>query len=116
MNDFRQLEFLHPWALAGLALLPVLAWWLGRRGPVPTLAVPSLQGLAHLGRAPRRHPRAWGWFGLLLPLACLLVALARPRVPRGDTPDPSRGIDIMLCLDFSRSMAEEDFRLQGKRV
>ncbi|MFM7100570.1 MAG: VWA domain-containing protein, partial [Verrucomicrobiota bacterium] len=37
-------------------------------------------------------------------------------VPRGDTPDPSRGIDIMLCLDFSRSMAEEDFRLQGRRV
>jgi Ca-activated chloride channel family protein len=37
-------------------------------------------------------------------------------MPRGDLPDPSKGIDIMLALDFSRSMAETDFRLDRKRV
>jgi Ca-activated chloride channel homolog len=44
------------------------------------------------------------------------VALARPRVPRGDLPDPTKGIDIMLALDYSRSMAEHDFHLAGKRI
>jgi Ca-activated chloride channel family protein len=52
----------------------------------------------------------------LIPLALLIVGLARPRMPRGDLPDPSKGIDIMLALDFSRSMAETDFRLERKRV
>ncbi len=116
MKDWLELQFQHPWVLLGLLLLPILAWRLGRTGPVPSLRVPSLHGLRDLGRAPRRHAGRARWFGLLLPVTLLLLALARPRVPRGDLPDPSKGIDIMLTLDFSRSMAEEDFRLQGRRV
>jgi Ca-activated chloride channel family protein len=116
VNDLAQLEFLHPWFLAGLLILPVLAWWRRPRGPVPSLLVPTLAGRTHLGTRPRRHAGALGWWWPLIPLACLLVALARPRIPRGDTPDPSKGIDIMLALDFSRSMAETDFRLERKRV
>lgn len=110
------LEFLHPWALLGLLLLPLLAWWLGQRGPLPSVPVPTLRGISGLGTRPRRHRGALRWCGILLPLALLVVAMARPRVPRGDLPDPSKGIDIMLALDYSRSMAETDFRLTGRRV
>ena len=46
----------------------------------------------------------------------MVVALARPRVPRGDLPDPTKGIDILLTLDYSRSMAEHDYHLEGKRT
>ncbi|MBX3732795.1 MAG: VWA domain-containing protein [Verrucomicrobiae bacterium] len=109
-------EFQHPWVLLLLLLLPPLAWWCGARGPLPTVPVPSLQGVRHLGTVPRRHRGALRWFGLLLPVALCIVALARPRLPRGDLPDPSRGIDILLTLDFSRSMAETDFRLRNRRV
>jgi len=109
-------EFQFPWVLLLLLLLPLLAWWCGRRGPLPTLPVPSLRGVQQLGRVPRRHSGALRWFTLLLPLALFILALARPRVPRGDVPDPSKGIDIMLTLDFSRSMAETDFRLKTRRV
>lgn len=116
MNLPYEIEFLHPWILLGLAAIPWLAWQLGRRGPLPSLRVPSLQGIPASARLPRRHSGRWRTAWVLVPLALLIVAAARPRVPRGDTPDPSKGIDIMLCLDFSRSMAEEDFRLQGKRV
>jgi Ca-activated chloride channel family protein len=49
-------------------------------------------------------------------LALLCVAMARPRLPRGDLPDPTKGIDIMLTLDFSRSMAEEDFHFERRRI
>jgi Ca-activated chloride channel homolog len=110
------LQFLHPWVLLALALIPWLAWRLGRRGPLPSIRVPSIAGIAALSRQPRRHPGRWRTAWILIPLTLLIVAAARPRIPRGDTPDPSKGIDIMLCLDFSRSMAEEDFRLAGKRV
>lgn len=116
MKDLMALEFLYPWVLLGLLALPVLAWLHRRPRSVPSLAVPSLLGRAHLGAIPaRQHSKAQALWSLL-PLALLLVGLARPRMPRGDLPDPSKGIDIMLALDFSRSMAETDFRLERKRV
>jgi Ca-activated chloride channel family protein len=114
--DLRQIEFLHPWALLGLLALPVMAWWGRRGGPLPTITVPTLAGRSDLGTAPRRQKGSFARWWTLLPLALLIVGLARPRVPRGDTPDPSKGIDIMLTLDFSRSMAETDFRLDRRRV
>ena len=107
------LEFAHPWVLLGLLLLPVLAWRLGRTGPLPAVTIPSLQPLRGLGRTPRRHAGRWRWVLPLTVLALLLFAAARPRVPRGDVPDPTKGIDIMLTLDYSRSMAEQDFHLAG---
>ncbi len=120
MKDFSSawagLEFAHPWLLLALAALPALAWWMGRNGPPPTIALPSLESLRGLGSPARRHSGRlrWGW-----PLAAaglMILALARPRAPRGEQPDPSKGIDIMLALDFSRSMAEHDFHLEGKRI
>jgi len=116
MKDLMAIEFLYSWVLLGLLALPVLAWMHRRPRSVPSLAVPSLLGRAHLGAIPaRQHSKAQALWSLL-PLALLLVGLARPRMPRGDLPDPSKGIDIMLALDFSRSMAETDFRLERKRV
>lgn len=116
MKDLMAIEFLYPWVLLGLLALPILAWLHRRPRSVPSLAVPSLLGRAHLGAIPaRQHSKAQALWSLL-PLALLLVGLARPRMPRGDLPDPSKGIDIMLALDFSRSMAETDFRLERKRV
>jgi Ca-activated chloride channel family protein len=110
------LHFLYPWVLLGLPLLAALAWWIGRRGPVPSVPVPSLRGLAELARIRRRNRGTWRWWLPLLAIALGIIALARPRIPRGDLPDPSKGIDIMLCLDYSRSMAEPDFKMERKRV
>lgn len=109
-------EFAWPWALLALLLVPWLAWRLGKTGPLPSITLPSLQTLRPLGRTPRRHAGRWRWILPLLALSLLIVALARPRVPRGDLPDPTKGIDIMLTLDYSRSMAEQDFHLEGKRI
>lgn len=114
--DPRQIEFLYPWVLLGLLVIPVMAWWSRRGGPLPSITVPSLAGRGDLGAVPRRQKGAFGRWWTFIPLALLIVGLARPRVPRGNTPDPSKGIDIMLALDFSRSMAETDFRLDRRRV
>lgn len=109
-------EFEHPWVLLLLLLLLPAAWWAGRRGPLPAIPVPTLAGVPPLGRPPRRHRGSWRFLWLWMPLTLLILAVARPRIPRGELPDPSKGIDIMLALDFSRSMAETDFRLKGRRV
>lgn len=116
MNPTGHFEFAHPWALLALLLLPLAAWWIGKRGDLPAVTVPSLAALKGLGRVPRRHAGAMRLAIPLAALALLCLAMARPRVPRGDVPDPTRGIDIMLTLDFSRSMAEQDFHMEGKRV
>jgi Ca-activated chloride channel homolog len=113
---FGGFQFARPWALAGLLLLPLLMRLAGRKGPSPAVVVPSLRGLSVLGR-PVRSTTGWRlWLSVVAPVTLILLALARPRIPLGDDADPSRGIDIMLTLDYSRSMAETDFRLHNKRV
>lgn len=109
-------EFAYPWVLLGLLALPAVAWWLGRVGPLPSVTIPTLRPLRNLGATPRKHRGRWRLALTLIVLGLTLLALARPRIERGDQPDPTKGIDIMLTLDYSRSMAEEDFHLEGKRT
>jgi len=87
-----------------LALLIPLWFWRRRR---PAL---RLAGVALAPRLPasarvrwRFLPRALETLGLLF----TVVALARP-VVRAPLPAPRRGIDILLCLDVSSSMAAKD--------
>lgn len=115
-ESWQGFEFAYPWLLVALLALPVIAWWLGRTGPLPSIVVPTLKPLRALGTTPRRHRGRWRWALMLFALGLLLLALARPRVQRGDLPDPTKGIDIMLALDYSRSMAEQDFHLNGQRT
>lgn len=120
MSDFTEMlrgfEFQWPWMLPALLLVPLAAWWLGRRGPIPAVPFPSLKLLRVPGVRPRRRPGLLRWAIILFPIALLIVALARPRVPKGNIPDPSKGIDIILALDYSGSMTEKDFHLKGKQV
>ena len=105
-------RFEWPWALLLLLLPPVLAWW-GRR--------PAARRAAVLwGRAPERG-RSLGALLVrsleLLPWASLLlamVALARPQQGVKQSETETRGVDIMLALDISPSMAAEDFQPQNR--
>lgn len=115
-DAYAGFEFAHPWALLTLLLLPLVAWWIGKQGQLPSITVPSLAALRGLGRRPRRHYGMWRLALPLIVLALMCLAMARPRLPRGDLPDPTKGIDIMLTLDFSRSMAEEDFHFERRRI
>jgi Ca-activated chloride channel homolog len=112
----NELQIGHPWLLLTLLLVPILAYLLGKRGPLPSITLPTLAPLKGLGNVPRKHSGSFRATIPLLALALLCLALARPRTPRGDQPDPTKGIDIMLTLDFSRSMAEMDFHIDGSRT
>ncbi|MDB6175172.1 MAG: Mg-chelatase subunit ChlD [Chthoniobacteraceae bacterium] len=110
------LTFGHPWALALLALLPVLAWLRGKQGSAPAIVFSSLRPLRAMGR-PRKSRAGSLLLGfLLLALALLIIALARPRLGKTISHVEASGIDIMLALDVSSSMIAEDFTIGGERV
>mgnify|MGYP000221110694 CR=1 FL=1 len=104
------IRLLHPWFLLGLLLVPLLYYlWreIERSGRAriifsdlgPFKAVrPSL-------RVRMRH----GLIGLrLLAVAVLVIALARPQHGNKTQEIISKGIDIMIVLDTSTSMSQDD--------
>lgn len=103
----------HPWVLLLALLLPLAAVW-RRRGHRSALGVPdggaalaaaSGPGLAFLVPTCRN-------LGLLL----LLCALAGPGLRHEISIPNGRGVDIMLAVDLSESMAAMDFRLADRSV
>lgn len=102
------MTFLWPWALAALALLPVLVWLYLRGLPRPAQAAalhPDLRLLARASGRPRplrRHLPALLYLGAL---TLTLFALARPTAP---LPLPDNRTAIMLAIDVSRSMEVQD--------
>lgn len=110
------LSLKNPWCLLLLLLAPA-AWWLRvrreRRGDgalvVPTLAFAS--GTPPSWRVRFRHlPFYLG----LLGWAASVVALARPRLGLERTESWTEGVDILVVLDASGSMAAEDFKPRNR--
>lgn len=109
-------SFAHPWVLAGLLLIPLLSLLRGRFGGTPGILFSSTRLVVAVGRKRRAHAGA-----LLLSLvyaaaACLIVALARPQLGRTLERVQASGVDIMLVLDVSGSMAAEDYTIGSSRA
>lgn len=110
------MTFAQPWWLALLLLLPVAAIVRRRRARDPAFlysSVQLVQGVASLRQS---------YAGVILrrlrwlALALLVVALARPRIGQGEVTVKASGIDIVVAIDFSMSMAAEDFEIGGRRA
>lgn len=112
---FADIEFAQPWVLLALLVIPLIAWWRGRRGCAPSVVFPT----TFLLRKSARVTRAWRGglaFGLsLLSLATAIIALARPQKLRTYEEDKSEGLAICLTVDVSLSMLTEDFIVGGVR-
>jgi len=94
----------HPERLIVLAPLALLPLALALR-PRPALVWPAVQEAARAG-ARRREPAAWIGAALRsVALLCLAVALAGPVAVRALPPPPGLGLDLLLVLDASGSMA-----------
>ncbi|MCF7709099.1 MAG: VWA domain-containing protein [Verrucomicrobia bacterium] len=110
------MTFAYPYVLLLLALLPVLAWLKGRHGKEPaflyssTFLVRSFAGLRR-STAGRILPKL-RWFVL----AFLIVALARPQILDKHVPLKASGVDIIIAIDCSGTMASEDFEIGGRRA
>ena len=97
-----------------LLALPVIAILRARRGPRAAVRYASTDLVREVGRTTRSR------FGRLLPylrfpaLALMIVALARPQSSLARSSVKASGVDIMLALDVSGSMASLDLTLDGK--
>ena len=111
LAGLAELRFLRPLWLAGLLLLPVVAWWwhvqAPRRGVWQDAVDPHL--LRHLvdaaGGAPRR---AWARWSGLLAAALALVALAGPSVRKVELPLWQSKAPLVVVLDLSSATLARD--------
>jgi Ca-activated chloride channel homolog len=110
------ITFGHPWLLLLLLVLPVAAWLRARQKTQAAFLYSSVQlvkGIASLHQTNRgKILMRMRWISLAL----MIIALARPQLPEGDAKIKASGIDIVVALDLSGSMAAEDFTLRGKDV
>jgi Ca-activated chloride channel family protein len=110
------MTFAQPWFLLLLALLPVLAWWRGKRGQQAAFLYSSVQLVKSV--ASLRRSRAGQFLAAMrwLTLGLFIVGLARPQLIESEASVKASGVDIVVALDLSGSMAAEDFELRGERV
>lgn len=111
------LRFLHwPWLLL-LVALPLAVWLRvrARRRQRTAVRFSSIGLVAGLPRtwAARLGPPALAALRLL-GLALAVVALARPQAGHSEEELLTRGIDIVVVVDHSGSMAAEDFRPRNR--
>ena len=109
-------NFAHPYFLLLLLLLPFLAWLRSRQIKEAAFLYSSVTLLRGVANLKRSSARAFlirlRWLILVL---CIL-AMARPRLSVGKTSVKASGIDIVVALDLSMSMAAMDFEKDGERV
>jgi Ca-activated chloride channel family protein len=111
------IELHWPWVLLALPL-PWLARWLpaARPWPGPALRLPCYRQLAGLQVAGPRRPGSWrrglGWLAWVL----LVLAAARPQWLGEPVELPVSGRDLLLAVDVSGSMQQQDYQLGGRPV
>lgn len=109
-------RFVYPWVL-GLLVIPVLLFlleriWFSR----VSMNYPLVSRIEKIFQS--RDSRAVWVHSVLLYLGiiALIIGLARPQWGRHETEVTSEGIDIILAIDASGSMAALDFKLAGRPV
>lgn len=110
------MRFAHPYLLLLLLLLPLAAWLRGRRGRQSAFLYSSVQLVKGIMGVHRTSVGAILLRMRWLALACMIVGLARPQWIEGETKLSGSGVDIVIALDLSGSMASEDFEMKGERV
>jgi Ca-activated chloride channel family protein len=113
-----RITFAHPWFLLLLLLLPLLAWWRNRRGQQTAFLYSSVQLVKPVADMTQWNSgkilRAMRWIALGL----FIIGLARPQKIESETAIKASGVDIVVALDLSGTMAGEDpgFVLKGQQV
>ena len=105
-----------------LLLLPPILWiaWSTRRRSTPAVAVPDGSAFLTAHRTLRVRVLPWLTVVQLLAVVLLVAGLARPRVGKADSVLAADGIDLVLAVDISSSMArnyiETETRLEATKV
>ncbi len=107
-------RFASPYFLLLLAIIPIAIIYRQKKRFDPVMAVPMLIRSV--------KPSLFLTIGRLLPslkyiaLALMIIAMARPQWGTEQTDISVEGVNIVMALDLSGSMAALDFKLKGKIV
>jgi Ca-activated chloride channel homolog len=105
------LQFQAPWLLLLLPIPLLFAIWSARREVFePTLRLPRASVARSLPRTTRARFRKTPLWLTTLALTLFVVALARPQRGLGRDQLMTEGVDIVVSLDVSGSMAAQDFQ------
>ena len=107
------MRFVYPYLLLSLSILPVIAliWlWLHRRSQqrMSRLIAPALQPKLMPAASSGRFYFQFVW--VMVGLALLAIAAARPQWGRKEEKVFARGRNVVIALDVSRSMLAQDVR------
>lgn len=99
------ITFADPWLLLPLLFVPLIAYYCMFQQKQPSITIPTVKPFAtlHATRSP-----GFPLSCMLLAFSVLIVALARPRTSSEKFLIRSQGIDIVLAIDLSGSMASYD--------
>ena len=111
--NFDDFHFVRPWVLWFLAGLPFLlaVYFAGerqRQTALNILIAPRLQ--SRIAGSVSLSKRRWMFLFTLLGMACAVVAAAQPRWGFRWEERTSRGRDIIVAIDTSRSMLAQDLK------
>lgn len=107
------MRFANPDAVWALLLIPVMllillrAW---RRGNTAMLTVVGDGVRERLTRSLNLRARQWRRFLSIAGMLLLIISLTGPQFGLQLSMAQRRGVDIMICLDLSRSMLAQDLR------
>lgn len=102
-------DFRDPWLLWALLAIPLLMLLKGRTGRTASLIFSSTAIARDVTRQAKSRAGGFLFFLRLLAIAALIIALARPQLGKGHSEVEASGIDIVLAVDVSGSMAALDF-------
>jgi Ca-activated chloride channel family protein len=110
------MTFAHPYVLLLLLLLPVLAWLKGRIGHSPAFLYSSVDLVRPISGLNRSSAGSFLAALRWLAVALFIVALAQPRLVKGESQVKASGVDIVVAIDMSGSMRSEDFGEGQSRI
>jgi Ca-activated chloride channel homolog len=114
--NLSQLRFADPWCLLLLLLLPLLLLrrrWV-QRNLKGGLTFSQLGLAGQLGFSWTTRFFKGLYFFKLIGIAAVILAFARPQLGSAEEDILTEGVDIMIAIDISGSMAAEDFRPKNR--
>ncbi len=110
------IEFKTPWVLLLAVLIPTALWvWTRRQRPAAVRFSSTEVVREAQGNSWRVRLVGLPMIMKVLALGVMIMGLAGPRQVLDRTRVLTEGIDIVLAIDISGSMAAEDFVVQGQR-
>lgn len=112
----NNLVFGSPWYFLLVLLLPLLFWYEKNKKLKATIKYPSIKLFKLTSKKKKISPNVILKSLRLLSLLLLIVTLARPQIAKSNTEISSEGVNIILGIDTSGSMAAIDMELNKDRV